>query len=94
MTTVTASITAQNTGTDYLRVPSGAEFAISVGTAGSGTTITLQRRIFGETTVYDVKTYNVSDEPQIGHSDFNWEFRLFVKTGDYGSGTIALDLWT
>lgn len=93
MTRVTADITAQNTGTDFLHTSAGVEFDVDVGSTGAGT-ITLQRRRVGEATIYDVKTYSPGDGPEIGLSANTWEVRLFVKTGDYGSGTIVLNIWT
>ncbi len=93
MTNVTADITAENTGTPYLHTSAGVEFDVDVGPAGSAT-ITLQRRRPGESTVHDVKTYTPGDGPEIGLSANSWEVRLFVKTGDYTSGTIVLNIWT
>jgi phage gp45-like len=95
---VGATVSGADAGTDWLSVPAGGNFDASVGVTGAGTA-TLQRRLTGgDGTVYDVKAYTVngasSDAPEIGFAASNWDFRLYVKSGDYTSGSIVLDLWT
>lgn len=94
--TVTASITAQNTFTNAIRVTGvGNDRAVAVtltGLTASGSTMTLQRSldsatgpwtdVSGKTWTADTaETYNDTLDNQIV-----W-YRIGVKTGDYGAGT-------
>lgn len=91
--TVTASVSTDDTGTDWLRVPAGVEFDIFPGDGGDAT-ITLQRRDPNDTSsVYDVKAYASTDEPEIGLAAATWDYRLYCKTSNYTSGPIAIGLW-
>jgi hypothetical protein len=99
----TAAITAQNTGTDWVKARKGDTLEVAVGTGGGATTITLQRRLNtdavadggsgGDGTVHDVKTYSPAAEPEIVEVQGDWEYRLFVKTGEFGTGTANLYIW-
>lgn len=87
--TVTAALTAQNTFSDSLRA-SDRSFSISV--AGiNGHTVTLQRKEVGGSTWKDVEAYTANTEKNID-SLGRWDWRLGVKTGDFGTGTVALIL--
>lgn len=88
MTTLTtASIIAQNTFTDAVRLEG--YFNISL----SGTwvaTVTVQRSIDNSTWV-DVKTYTLNAEEVGFEPEFMW-YRVGVKTGAYTSGTVVVRL--
>lgn len=91
MTQVTASITGVDQGTDWVNIPAGVYFDISVGITGTAT-ITLQRKA-SDGTVYDVSQYNPLDAPEVGFSATGWEWRLYCKTGDFTSGPVNVGLW-
>jgi hypothetical protein len=86
-TLVTASIIAQNTFSDAVRLEG--YFNISL----SGTwvaTATVQRSIDNSTWV-DVKTYTLNAEEVGFEPEFMW-YRVGVKTGAYTSGTVVVRL--
>ena len=86
-TLVTASIIAQNTFSDAVRLEG--YFNISL----SGTwvaTATVQRSIDNSTWV-DVKTYTLIAEEVGFEPEFMW-YRVGVKTGGYTSGTVVVRL--
>lgn len=88
MTTLTtASIIAQNTFSDAVRLEG--YFNISL----SGTwvaTVTVQRSIDNSTWV-DVKTYTLIAEEVGFEPEFMW-YRVGVKTGAFTSGTVVVRL--
>ncbi len=93
-TEITAAITAQNTGTSYVRCSKGDTIEVGVGAGGGATTIHLQRKLTdGDGTIHDVKTYLPGSPPEIIHGENDWQYRLFVKTGNFGSGTANLYIW-
>ena len=82
--TVTASITAQNTFSDWLRIKGPFNFSVW-GTWVA--TVVLQRSFDGGSTQLNVDTYTAneevaSEEPEGAH------YRFGVATGNYTSGTI------
>jgi hypothetical protein len=86
-TLVTASIIAQNTFSDAVRLEG--YFNISL----SGTwvaTATVQRSIDNSTWV-DVKTYTLNAEEVGFEPEFMW-YRVGVKTGAFTSGTVVVRL--
>ena len=91
----TADIAAQNTGTDWLQLRGARNFFdISV----SGTfvaTVHLQRKRPGEvaSAARDVESYTAGTE-KLGEMQGHWDVRLFVKTGNYTSGTVKAELGT
>lgn len=91
---VTASITAENTGTDWLQLRDGGakEFDVSVSGTFAGT-VFLQRKLKGaaDNTARDIESYTTGASP-VGHMAGEWDVRLFVKTGGYTSGTAVLRL--
>ncbi len=85
-----ASITAQNTFTEWMPVDAGAALALSI----SGTwvaTVTLQRRINAANT-RDYDTFTANTELDSDPVATRGEWRAGVKTGDFGSGTVVIDL--
>jgi hypothetical protein len=93
--TVTASVTAQNTGTDSIRVTGideSREFNINI-TGTYVATVTLQRSA-DDLNWTDVDSYGnpkaISYDDAFDNSIFY--YRLWVKTGAYTSGTVNLEL--
>lgn len=90
---VTGSITAQNTGTDWLQLRGHRNF-FDVSVSGTfSATATLQRKRPGEAAAAarDIETYTASTE-KLQEFAGHWDVRLFVKTGAYTSGTADLEL--
>ena len=90
---VTASLTAQNTGTDWLRLRGERNrFDISVGGTFAAT-VHLQRKRPGEaaSAARDVESYAAATE-RLGEMQGHWDVRLFVKTGNFTSGTVVAEL--
>lgn len=96
--TVTASITAQNTFTNAIRVTgvgSSRDYAITVsGISGTGSEATLQRSFDSDTGPWsDVPGKTWTADTAEGFNDtldnqITW-YRIGVKTGDYVAGTIV-----
>lgn len=93
---VSASLTAQNTFTDWMAAPNatdrGGLFDVSI----SGTfvaTVTLQRKRVqtANGTAVDIKTYTAPVE-ETGEQGGTWWVRAGIKTGDFTSGTIVIVL--
>ena len=90
---VTASVTAQDTGTDWLQLRGHRNF-FDVSVSGTFVaTVTLQRKRPGDAAgaARDIETYTSGTETLkefAGH----WDVRLHVKTGNYTSGTAVLEL--
>ncbi len=90
---VTASITAQNTGTDWLQLRANhSYFDISLSGAFAAT-VHLQRKRPGEaaSAARDIESYTAGTE-KLGEMKGHWDVRLFVKTGNYTSGTVEMEL--
>ena len=93
---VTASVVAEDTGTNSIRVigvGAGRTFTITATGFAGGTIVTLQRSTDDATWV-DITTYaaDVAGDFNDGLDNAISFYRLFVKTGDYGSGTATLTL--
>lgn len=90
---VTASITAENTGTDWLQLRGGYNF-FDISISGSfAATVTVQRkrRAEADASARDIETY-LSGVEKPGAMQGQWDVRLFVKTSDFTSGTVVLEL--
>ena len=94
---VSASITAEDTGTNSIRVTgvgNSRQFSVSItALSGTGSTVKLQRSTDDSTWV-DVESYT-SNQSKTFDDDLDNSilfYRLQVKTGDYSSGTIILAL--
>lgn len=88
----TASITAENTGTDWLRTDKPINITVS-GTFSA--TITLQIRFIDEGvagSTIDIEEYSAAANKVADNYEDGVEFRLFCKTGAYTSGTAELRL--
>jgi len=93
--TVSALVTAQDTGTDSVRVTGeGAfrDFTLSIGDSWSGT-VTLQRST-DDATWIDVESHtaNITKVYNDGLDGSILYYRLWVKTGDFTSGLIQLSI--
>jgi len=87
------AISAQNTWETPIR--SGSRGVMFGTTAGSGTTVTLQRRRQGESTwvdVLDAAAFTAATDQEYACGP-GWEFQLGVKTGNYSS-TVTVHLYT
>lgn len=96
---VSASLTAQNTFTDILKVLGAALNAgnyVSISLSGiTDSTLTLQRRFFNDAGValswYDVESWSADIEATYV-ADEKCELRLGIKTGNYGTDTVVARL--
>lgn len=90
---VTASVTAQDTGTDWLQLRGHRNF-FDVSVSGTFVaTVTLQRKRPGEAAsgARDIETYTAGTE-KLQEFAGHWDVRLHVKTAAYTSGTAILEL--
>lgn len=87
---VTKSITAQNTFSDEITIQG--YFSCSIDGIAGGTVVTVQR-ISGVdgTNFKDVDTFS-SDTETYGYEPESVQYRIGVKTGDFGSGTCKVRL--
>lgn len=83
-----ATLSAQNTFTDWLSLKKGDRYTVSVVISVTAT-VTLQRTFDDVITIKDVKAYvdaaGSAEEDGICAED--QQIRLGIKTGDFGSGT-------
>lgn len=90
---VTASVSAADSGSDWLQLRGHRNF-FDVSVSGTFVaTVTLQRKRPGDAAAAarDVETYTAGAEPLkefAGH----WDVRLYVKSSAYTSGTAVLEL--
>lgn len=87
-----ASITAENTGTEWIRTDKDVNITVS-GTFAA--TIFLQKRFIdggSAGSIIDVESYVSLTNRMVENSEDGVEFRLFCKTGGYTSGTAELRL--
>lgn len=82
---VSASIAAQNTFTDAVRL--GKDFNISIQGTFSAT-VTVQRS-YDNTNWYDVESFSAATEKIGFEPEYIW-YRIGVKTGAYTSGTAVV----
>ena len=82
--TASASLTAENTFTDWLWVHDEADLSVSGTWVG---TLTLQRTFDGGTTVKDVVAYTANTEKVIQAGNKSTQYRIGFKTGGFTSGT-------
>ncbi len=92
---VSANIAAQNTFTDWLELlETGAQsFSLDISSIGTGNTVTVQRKRPGDAdaAARDVGSYTTAAQRN-GNVVGPWLVRAGVKTGDYGSGTVSVEL--
>ena len=90
---VTASAAAENTGTGWLKLRADHSF-FDISVSGTfAATVSLQRKRPGEaaSAARDIESYTGGTE-KLGEMQGHWDVRLFVKTGDYASGTVEMEL--
>lgn len=94
---VDVNVSAEDTGTAILTTNSR-NINVTVDIGDFVGTVTLQRRFNSATAVtpptpfIDVETYTAGTNKFLVEVESNVEYRLFVKTGDYTSGTAYLRL--
>ena len=87
---VTKSITAQNTFSDEITIQG--YFNVSVTGIAGGTVVTVQRQTGVDgTTFTDVDTFSSNTETY-GYEPEAVQYKIGVKTGDFGSGTCKVRL--
>jgi hypothetical protein len=87
---VTKSITAQNTFSDEITIQG--YFNVSITGIAGGTVVTVQRQTGVDgTTFTDVDTFSSNTETY-GYEPEAVQYKIGVKTGDYGSGTCKVRL--
>lgn len=87
------AIAAQNAGTDWLQLRGQRNF-FDISLRGTfSATVTLQRKRPGESAAAarDIESY-VAGVEKLGEVQGHWDVRLFVKSGDYTSGTAVGEL--
>ena len=89
MSSVTASISAQNTFTDALELFGHFNLSISGTFVG---TVTVQRSFDGGSTWVDVDTFTSTTETY-GFDPMQVHYRAGIKTGAYTSGTAVVSLY-
>lgn len=100
MAAVTASITAQNTGTASISpfgqgIPqNNANFGfLNLSISGTwSATVWLQRTFNDGTTWLDVESFTANAERAVEDYEKAAKYRLFVKTGGFTSGTVVCRL--
>lgn len=81
-----ATITAQNTFTEWAELTGNADVSVS-GVVDS--TVTVQRSFDGGATVKDIESFTANFEKVIEASGQGALYRVGVKSGNYGSDTVA-----
>jgi len=99
MASVTATITAQNTFTDWIVPSKQTSFGVNqkgylnLSIYGTFTaTVTVQRTFDDGTTVLDVAEYTTPAERIVEDHEIKAKYRVGVKTGDFTSGTVSVRL--
>jgi hypothetical protein len=90
---VTATLTAQNAGTDWLQLRGQHNF-FDISVSGIFVAnVTLQRKRPGEAdaAARDVETYTGNAE-KLGEMMGHWDVRLFIKTGEFTSGSVIAEI--
>lgn len=91
---VSANITAQNTFTDAITpTAKGRSGYLNISVSGTWVgTVTLQRRYGSSGTYFDVITWSANVETALQDREFQVQYRLGIKTGEFTSGTAVLRL--
>jgi len=84
-----ATLTAQNTFTEWAQIKGVADLSIS---GVSDSTVTVQRSFDNGTTVKDIESFNVDTEKTIECSVSGIRYRVGIKTGDYGTDTVLVEI--
>ena len=98
-TVVTASLTAQNTFTDFIYINQERSEFLNLSITGlADSTVTVQRTFDGGTTWLDVAAYAVADsvngsvQKVIESFEDVEAYRVGIKTGEYGTDTVVCRL--
>jgi hypothetical protein len=83
------TITAQNTFTEWAQIKNIADLSIS---GVSDSTITAQRTLDGGTTIKDIENFTADAEKVINGSVSGTLYRVGIKTGNYGSDTVLVEI--
>lgn len=84
-----ATLTAQNTFTDWVTLRGNADVSAS---GISDSTVTVQRTFDGGATVKDVESFTADFERALDASAQGADYRIGIKTGDYGTDTVVCEL--
>ena len=84
-----ATLTAQNTFTEWAQVKNIADLSIS---GVSDSTITVQRTLDGGEIIKDIESFTADAEKVITGSGSGTLYRVGIKTGDYGSDTVLVEI--
>lgn len=86
---VKKTITAQNTFTDWAQIKRNADLSIS---GVSDSTVTVQRSFDEGTTIVDIESFDSNTEKLITGSVSGIHYRVGVKTGNYGTDTVLVEI--
>ena len=84
-----ATLTAQNTFTEWAQIKGEADLSIS---GVSDSTVTVQRTFDGGTTIKDIESFTADTEKLITGSVSGVLYRVGIKTGDYGTDTVLVEI--
>ena len=84
-----ATLTAQNTFTDWAKIRGLADISIS---GVSDSTVTVQRSFDGGATIKDVESFTASVEKVLEVSQQGVSYRVGIKTGNYGTDTVVCEV--
>ena len=83
------TITAQNTFTEWAQLKGEADLSIS---GLSDSVVTVQRTLDNGETIKDIENFTADVEKIIVSSIAGTLYRVGVKTGDYGSDTVLVEI--
>ena len=84
-----ATLTAQNTFTGWAQIKGVADVSIS---GVSDSTVTVQRTFDNGTTVKDIESFQADTEKAIECSVSGIAYRIGIKTGNYGTDTVLVEI--
>ena len=83
------TISAQNTFTEWAQLKGVADLSIS---GVTDSTVTVQRTFDNGTTIKDIESFVVDVEKTILASISGAHYRVGIKTGDYGTDTVLVEI--
>ncbi len=86
---VTATLTAQNTFTDFVALRGNGDISVS---GISDSTVTVQRSFDGGSTFKDIEAFTADFERTVDASEQGTLYRVGIKTGDYGTDTVLCEI--
>ncbi len=84
-----ATLTAQNTFTEWAQLKGNADLSIS---GLSDSVVTVQRTLDDGTNIKDIENFTADAEKIIVSSISGMLYRVGIKTGDYGSDTVIVEI--